>query len=495
MNRSYPLNFNRTSQNRKIMKKICTANTNISEKACRKNFILPFLIVLILNISGGSAGNTVQIWSSLPDMKALLIQKEQTMASVVGDVTGEIKIFADQSCQTVEGVGAALTHSSAYVFHHNLNPDQRDSLFRLLFTPEGIGINYTRLCIGSSDFSSSLFSYSETEDFSLSNFSIRQDYDDVIPMLNEILAINPHLQIMATPWSPPGWMKTSGSMVGGRLRTDCYDVYADYLIKFIEAYQKEGITIHTLSVQNEPEYGTANYPCMDMSAEEQKIFIRDHLGPKMRTANIATKIILFDHNCDSPNYPISIMNDPEAKKFVDGSGFHLYKGEISALCAVHEAHPDKNLYFTEQSGGGWAPDFDQNIRWYVGHLFSGAMNCWSKNVLLWNLALDENDGPKNFGCQDCWGVVRVKTDGQIEQNAEYYAIGHYGKVVQQGAKRLVSIADDINGVAFHNPDDSYAYLGVYDGKDQKVVRITCGNTAFNYRLSPGEVFSFKWNSK
>lgn len=460
----------------------------------KRNFSLLFLISL-LSTSCGMSKNLVQVWSSKPETKELLVEKEQYLATAKEKAADVISVFPDQSCQTVEGVGAALTHSSAYVFHHNLDPDKRDSLFRVLFTPEGIGINYTRLCIGSSDFSSNLFSYSESEDFSLRNFSIKWDYEDVIPMLKEILAINPNLQIMATPWSPPGWMKTNGSMVGGKLRTDCYGVYADYLIKYIQAYQKEGITINTLSVQNEPEFGTANYPCMDMKAEEQKVFIRDYLGPKMKASGIKTKIILFDHNCDSPNYPISIMDDSKAKLFVDGSGFHLYKGDISALCTVHNAHPDKNIYFTEQSGGGWAPDFDENVRWYVGHLFSGAMNCWSKNVLLWNLALDENDGPKNFGCQNCWGVVRVKSNSEIEQNAEYYAIGHYGKVVQQGAKRLVSDSRDVRGVAFRNPDGSFAYIGVYDGKSPKMIRIVCGEKDFIYNFSPGEVISFKWNFK
>ena len=311
-------------------------------------------------------------------------------------------------------------------------------------------------------------------------------------MLKEIIAINPGIQIMASPWSPPAWMKTNGSMVGGKLRTDCYDVYADYLIKYIKAYQEEGITIHTMTVQNEPEFGTAAYPCMDMTAEEQKVFIRDHFGPKLSASGLKTKIVLFDHNCDNPDYPISIMNDSVAKSYVDGSGFHLYKGEISALCKVNEAHPDKNIYFTEQSGGGWAPDFDQNVRWYVGELFAGAMNCRSKNALLWNLALDENDGPKNFGCQNCWGVVQVSSAGKVKNNAEYYAIGHYGKVVQPNATRLESSGDALKGVAFRNPDGSIVYLGVYYGKEAKLVRLKCGETIFDYTFQPGEVVSFKW---
>lgn len=444
-------------------------------------------------LSACSSLDKIQVISSLPESGKLFVKKEVRFSSKPDSSMPVQTIFTDQACQTVEGVGAALTHSSAFVFNHNLTAQQRDSLFRILFTPQGIGLNYTRLCIGASDFAYKLFSYSETEDFSLKNFNMAEDYKDVIPMLKEILKINPNLQVMATPWSPPGWMKTSGSMVGGKLRPECYDVYADYLIRYLQAYDNEGIRIHTLSVQNEPEYGTAAYSCMDMTAQEQNIFIRDHFGPKLKASGLLTKIILFDHNCDNPGYPISILNDSVTKQYVDGSGFHLYKGEISALCEVHEAHPDKNLYFTEQSGGGWAPDFDQNVRWYAGDLIAGAMNCWSKNVLVWNLALDENFGPKNTGCQDCYGLVEVSSKGQVKNNAEFYALGHYGKAVQFGATRLVSGGESLKGVAFRNPDGTLVYLCVYDGKEPKAIVVSTGKRFFSYDFQPGEVVTFKWS--
>lgn len=453
----------------------------------KKTFLYAFLVGALAACQPPAA--EVTVWSSLPDTDQLLIEgkagfvKESALKEIA-------TIFPDQERQVMDGVGAALTHASAYVFHNNLSDERRDSLFRVLFTPEGIGINYTRLCVGASDFSYDLFSYSETEDFTLANFSIAKDYEDVIPMLKEIIAINPGIRIMASPWSPPAWMKTNGSMIGGKLRPDCYDVYADYLIKYIQAYAAEGITIHSMTVQNEPEYSTAAYPCMDMTAEEQKVFIRDHLGPKMATAGVTTKIVLFDHNCDNPDYPIHILNDSIARQYAAGSGFHLYKGEINALCKVKEAHPDKDLYFTEQSGGGWAPDFDQNVRWYAGHLFAGAMNCWSRNVLLWNLALDEDHGPKNFGCQDCYGVVTVRSDGTIGHNGEYYAIGHYGKAVQPGAIRLESKADGLSAVAFKNPDGTIVYLAVYYGTSDRPMKITDGERSFEYTFRPGEVATF-----
>lgn len=454
------------------------------------NFLL-LLGIALLFAACAEKKPSVQIWSSVPQNNALLVESKINLVTSAESVIADTAfLFPDQLGQIMDGVGAALTHSSAIVFHRNLSAERRDSLFRVMFTPKGIGINYIRLCIGASDFAPDIFSYSEYEDFTLSNFSIDRDREDVLPMLKEILAINPGLQIMASPWSPPAWMKTSGSMIGGQLRRECYSVYADYLIRYIQAYAAEGITIHSLTVQNEPEYYTAAYPCMKMTAEEQKIFIRDYLGPKMREQQINTKIVIFDHNCDNPGYPIYILNDSIARQFIAGSGFHLYRGEISAMCEVKEAHPDKDLYFTEQSGGGWAPDFDQNLRWYTGVLFAGAMNCWSRNVLLWNLALDENDGPKNFGCQNCWGVVRITSEGVITHNAEYYAIGHYGKAVQPGAHRIVSKADGLTGVAFRNPDNTLVYLAVHYGSEARTFVITDGTRTFNYTFQPGEVTTF-----
>ncbi len=455
-------------------------------------FLNVFLGIVVF-FTACSPKENIKVLSSLPDTDSLLVVKHLSFNDKSNaDNADLIQISTADSCQTVLGVGAALTHASAWVFQNNLNPQQRDSLFHDLFSPNGVGINYTRLCVGASDFSFNFFSYCDVEDMTLSKFSIAEDHKAVIPMLREILKINPDLQIMATPWSPPAWMKTNGSMVGGKLRPDRYEVYADYLIKYIEAYKKEGITIHTMTVQNEPEFGTAAYPCMDMTAEEQLIFIRDYFGPKLKASGLQTKIVLFDHNCDNPDYPITVLNDSKAKEYADGSGFHLYKGNISALCKVREAHPDRNIYFTEQSGGGWAPDFDQNVRWYVGELIVGAMNCWSKNVLLWNLALDENNGPKNTGCQDCYGVVEINNSGNIKKHGEYYALAHFGRFVQPNAKRLVVKGEAVKGTAFRNPDGTLVYLGVYYGQTEKEVRFQAGQKSFSYRLRPGEVVSFLW---
>jgi glucosylceramidase len=455
------------------------------------------LAIVLLSVGVGAAAQNkgeVRILSSYPTSSKMFVERKaqlQKIGKASGD-SGSIAISFNQKNQLMDGVGAALTGSSAIVFKHNLKADKRRLLFEELFTPKGIGMEYVRLTIGASDFSRRSFSYCDEVDSTLAKFSLAEDELEVIPIMKEILAVNPKVKIMASPWSPPGWMKTSNSMVGGSLKRDCYDVYARYLIKYVVEMRKRGISIDAITVQNEPEYGTAKYPCMLMSAEEQKVFVRDYLGPKLKAQKEKLKIILFDHNCDNPSYPISILNDKQARQYIAGSGFHHYAGNVDALCTVHNAHPDKDLYFTEQSGGGWAPNFSDNVQWYTGHLMVGAMRCWSKNLLLWNLALDENDGPKNNGCPNCWGIVRVKTDGTVERNAEYYSLGHYGRFVRQGAARVTSDAGRVDNVAFVNPNGEKVVIAANRSDKPQQVTFTFGGKMVRHTFEPHEVSTFVW---
>jgi len=456
--------------------------------------ILFALIVLTASIcisSNLSAQKSASIWITNADSTKRL-SGQAPLKSVTGQAGELILIDSAKTFQEMDGVGAALTWSSAFVLKNHLTPERRYELLQELFTKTGIGINYLRLTIGSSDFSRGNHSYSEYPDSSLANFTLEMDKDEVIPILKEIIAINPCIKIMASPWSPPAWMKTSESMVGGSLKADCYRVYAEYLIKYVQSMGELGIKIDAITIQNEPEYGTAAYPCMLMSAEEQKTFVKKYLGPAMKKSGEKFKIILFDHNCDSPQYPISIMDDPEARQYVDGAGFHLYKGEVGTLCSVHAAHPDKNIYFTEQSGGGWAPGFSGNIDWFTGTLIIGATRCWSKNVLLWNLALDEKDGPTNNGCLNCWGVVQVSSSGTIKRNPEYYALGHFGKFVQPGARRVWSTSGVVANSVFKNPDGNMVFIANNSSDTGQVFTIVCGNDNFTYNIAPHEVATIVW---
>jgi len=444
-----------------------------------------------------------QVWLTKGD-KSKLFNKE-------GDLTIKKKASANwpiieidtaARLQEIEGFGAALTGSSAYLINRKLDDAQRSAILQDLFDPvNGIGISYLRLTMGASDFSLSDFSYDDLiaggTDFNLDQFSLSQDLDDVVPVLQAIIQVSPDIKLMGSPWSPPAWMKTSGTMKGGKLKEECYDVYAYYFVKYIQAMQNQGIIIDAITPQNEPLYFTAGYPCMEMQPEEQKNFIKDHLGPKFASAGIDTKIIIYDHNWDRPDYGISILNDPVARSFIAGTAFHAYGGDVSAMSTVHNAHPDKDLYFTEISGGGWATDFSSNLMWFIENIFIGTTRNWSKVALLWNLALDLNSGPQNHGCGDCRGVITITPyNGWITKNEEYYSIAHFSKFVRPGAVRIsMTIPQsltNLGAVAFLNPDGSKSLVVCNYDTDVKIFNVKQGEKNFIYSVPPKSVASIVW---
>lgn len=379
---------------------------------------------------------------------------------------------------------------------------QRDALLRDLFDPEaGIGITYLRMTIGASDFSLADYTYDDMPagetDYDLAHFSIDKDKEDVVPVLKKIVSIAPSIKIMGSPWSPPAWMKTNGSLKGGKLKPEAYDVYARYFVNYINTYKAEGIVIDAITPQNEPLYFTANYPCMEMTSAEQLTFIKNNLGPAFLSENISTKIILYDHNWDNTNYSISILNDAAAKSFVAGSAFHAYAGNVSSMSTVHAVHPDKGLYFTEISGGRWATDFNGNLQWNMSAIFMGTTKNWSKNVLLWNLALDQNDGPKNNGCQDCRGVVTIHSNtGAVTKNVEYFSIGHFSKFIRPGAFRISSTSFEsstkLDHVAFINSDKSRVLVVTNADSTPKTFLVKDGERQISYQISASSVATIVW---
>lgn len=446
-----------------------------------------------------------RVWLTRGDqLKLLSREMDASIYNTSPDTWPLINIDTTIQFQQIDGYGAALTGSSAYLINRVLNNSQRDQLLKKLFHPdEGIGISFVRLTMGASDFSLSDFTYNDRPtgqtDFALQHFSLAQDTLDVIPVMQQIVSIAPNLFIMGSPWSAPAWMKTNNSLKGGKLKQDSYSVYADYFVKYIQAMRNKGITITHLTPQNEPLYFTANYPCMEMQWPEQSLFIKNHLGPKITAAGIIPpKIINYDHNWDNTQYSISILNDPETRQFTAGSAFHAYGGSVSAMSQVHQAHPDKELHFTEISGGAWAVNFSDNLMWYMRNIFIGTAKNWSRSALMWNLALDEFYGPRNNGCPNCRGVVTIKqTGGQISYNEEFYAIGHFSKFVRPGAVRVsllhAQALTNIEAVAFVNPDKSKVLvLSNYD-TEFKTFTVKQGNKYFSYSVPGKAVVSIQWD--
>ncbi len=397
--------------------------------------------------------NDVEMWLTKPDQSALL-QKQSSILSFANTTNSFPVIDVDSavSFQTIDGFGYTLTGGSAYLINH-MDATSRSALLNELFgsAANSIGISYLRISIGASDLNSSVFSYDDMPagqtDVSLTNFSLSQDTIDLVPVLKQVLAINPNIKILGSPWSAPVWMKDNGSSIGGSLQPQYYNVYANYFVRFIQQMQAKGITINAITVQNEPG-NPGNNPSMVMSAIQEGNFIKNNLGPAFQAAGINTKIIIWDHNCDNPNYPISILNDAAAKTFIDGSAFHLYGGDISALSTVHNAHPDKNLYFTEQWTGS-NESFNDNLKWHIKNVIIGSMNNWSKVALEWNLANDPLYGPHTpGGCTECKGAVTI-SGSTVNRNVGYYIVAHAAKFIPAGSVRIASSSvSSLPNVAF-----------------------------------------------
>jgi len=328
-------------------------------------------------------------------------------------------------------------------------------------------------------------------DTGLVHFDLGPDKLDVIPVLKQILAIDPHMRILGSPWSAPVWMKTNGSTIGGSLRPEYYSVYARYLVRYIQEMKKHGIPITAITVQNEPLFG-GNNPSMVIPAEEEGKFIGSALGPAFRRAKITTKIIIYDHNCDRPDYPMTILRDPAAAQYVDGSAFHLYGGTIDAMSKVHDAFPGKNLYFTEQWVG--APgDFAKDIPEHIQKLIIGASRNWSRTVIEWNLASDPNWKPHtDGGCDKCLGAVTIEGD-KVTRNPAYYIIAHAAKFVRPGSVRIASdMGDSFASVAFRTPQGKIVLVVLSVSGDIEF-RIRYKGSNVTERLPAGAVGTFVWD--
>jgi glucosylceramidase len=311
-----------------------------------------------------------------------------------------------------------------------------------------------------------------------------------VPILKKIIAINPDIKIMGSPWTAPAWMKTNNSLAGGSLKPEYYQVYANYLVKFIKRMKQEGIVIDAITPQNEP-LNANNNPSMVMQAVEQASFIKNALGPTFKREGIKTKIILWDHNADTPEYPIAILNDPDARQYVDGSAFHLYGGSISQLSQVRDAYPDKGIYFTEQWIGG-PGYFAGDLSWHIENLIIGATRNWSKIVLEWNLAADQNYQPHTpGGCSSCLGALTVNTS--VKKNPAYYIIAHASKFVRPGSVRIASNQiSDLPNVAFKTPNGKKVLIVLNKAGFTQSFNIQFKNKIVSTSLKSGSVATYVW---
>lgn len=407
----------------------------------------------------------------------------------------DISVDTTQVFQTVDGFGFTLTDGSALLID-GLPEQLQTELLQDLFGREngGIGISYLRVSIGASDLSDTVYTYNDLPpgetDMDLDQFSLRKDRSKVIPVLKKILAINPDLQIMGSPWTAPIWMKDNENWVGGSLLPEYYEVYASYFVKYIEAMAAEGIRVNAITPQNEPLHG-GNNPSMVMTATEQANFIKNHLGPAFQAHNIDTRIVIYDHNADRVDYPLTVLGDPEARQYIDGSAFHLYGGDIGALSRVREAFPEKNLYFTEQyvsSEGSFAGD----LRWHMKNVIIGSMRNWCRVALEWNLASDPDHSIHTpGGCTVCKGGVTIISG--YTKNVGYYIVAHASGFVLPGSVRVASnISGSLHNVAFVRPDGKKVLIVLNDDDRQQSFNIRYQGLRALVTMNGGSVGTFVW---
>tara|TARA_B100000809_G_scaffold266516_1_gene329614 strand:- start:2698 stop:4158 length:1461 start_codon:yes stop_codon:yes gene_type:complete len=430
------------------------------------------------------------------DQSVLFTKQTDGISAYYDNNYSTINVDSNTEYQEMDGFGYSLTGGSA--LHLNkMSSAARSGLLNELFGQgeNGIGVSYLRISIGASDLDVAPFSYNDLEqgetDVDMQQFSISEDKKNLIPVLNEILKINPTIKILGSPWSPPTWMKTNQNTKGGSLKSEYYEAYAKYFVKYVQEMAKEGVTIDAITVQNEPLH-TGNNPSLLMEASDQANFIKNHLGPAFESNSIATKIIIYDHNADRTDYPISILNDADAHKYVDGSAFHLYAGNIADLTKVHNAHPDKNVYFTEQWVGA-NENFEDNLKWHVRELIIGASRNWCKTVLEWNLAADSDLGPyTDGGCTECLGALTI--DGNtVSKNVAYYIIAHASKFIRPGSKRISSnYLSEFPNVAFKTPIGKIVVIVLNNTGVDKTFNINAKTEPVTTSLSAGAVGTYVW---
>ena len=438
----------------------------------------------------------VQVWITSGDGAHLLEPSAIDFVESQDDRLPVIRIDTRQRFQTIAGFGYTLTGGSAALLHQ-MGAGERAALLQEFFgkNANSIGVSYLRLSIGASDLDAAVFSYDDLPagqtDPELRHFNLSKDTLHLLPVLQEILAINPGIKIMGSPWSAPVWMKTNGSSMGGSLKPEFYAAYARYFVKYIQAMQALGISIDAITPQNEPQHD-GNNPSLVMSSLQQADFIKNHLGPAFRAANIATKIVIWDHNCDHPEYPLAILADPAARPFVAGSAFHLYGGDVSALTQVHDAYPDKALYFTEQWTGSTS-QFDGDLNWHMKHVIIGTMRNWSRTALEWNLANDPDFGPHTpGGCSQCRGAVTI--DGsKATKNVSFYIIAQASKFIPPGSVRVGSnVAAQLPNVAFRTPAGKTVLIALNESAQNAFFQVHAGKKWIRASLPAGTVGTFVW---
>ena len=491
----------------------------------------------------------IHVWLSTADGRLLLARQPDVISGDDDAPSAEVVIDLGHTYQTMVGFGAALTDSSAWLIQNELSGSRRAALLRNLFgPPPGLNFSLVRLTIGASDFSLQHYTLDDLPagqvDPQLQHFNMTVDQRNVIPLMREVLAVNPQLRVIASPWSAPAWMKTSANLIDGSLLEEYEPTYAAYLLRYVDTMRSYGIPIFALTLQNEPAFEPLTYPGMLLSTAARARIIGQYLGPMLASEKPRPVILGWDHNWDEPDQPLTLLADPDVARYMAGIAWHCYRGSPSAQTQVHRAFPDKDVYLTECSSGDWASIRKDRLLWYSRDVLMAALKNWARGVVYWNLALDQHHGPHAGGCEACTGIVTIDTptsdvasaigsaakrlddvlasgahgeavnaavdvaddllhqaiglaspSGVVRRSLEYYAFAHFSRFILPGAKRVDSTAagKDVDNVAFRNAADGSVVLVVVNSNAREHrLSVRQGATTFQYSLPASSMATFVW---
>lgn len=465
------------------------------------------LCLMLLGWMGMAAcGEGVRVWITTEDLSRVWDLKTDLEVGPPNSKMGAVRIDPDRRFQTMLGMGGSLEHTTCY--NLSILPDaERERVIESLVDPAtGAGMNVMRLCIGTPDFTREpWYTYNDLPegetDPNLEKFSIEKDRAYILPILKLALEKNPDLLFYASPWSPPGWMTSTGDMIGGHLLPEHREAYANYFVKFVQAYEAEGIPIHAVTIQNEPgvdrsleEDPAWHYPSCRYTPEQERDFIRDHLGPAFERHGIKSEIWCYDHNFnteatedgDDPgiDHPTTILSDPEAAKHVDGVAFHGYAGTPEGMTIFHQRFPKVPIYFTEGS------------TFEVGGAVEtiGFLRNWASSYNAWVLFLDEEGKPNNGPFEASRTCITLNADRKsATKHFDYYMYGHFMKFIQRGAVRIGSEGGaGLAHVAFANPDGTTAAVVANPQPTARRVRIETREGALEVEAPGRSVLTAIW---
>jgi glucosylceramidase len=472
--------------------------------------------------AAAASAQSVAVYQTTPDLIEALSPRQTLHLSAKPSLAPSsplITVDDGQRFQEMDGFGASLTDAAAWLFAKKLTPAQTNAAFNTLFSrKDGIALGFLRQPIGSSDLAVTFYSYDDlceqtakacatpagTADAKLEHYSLKHDEEYILPLLKKALAVNPAIHVMLTPWSPPGWMKSSGTMLGSNaetkqpssLRPEFYPAFASYLVKTVEGYQAAGVPVYALSVENEPLYAPPTYSGMQMLATEQANFFGNDLGPALAAAHLSPKVMAYDHNWDRPDYPETLLKDPKAAAVAAGTAWHHYAGDPAVMTKNHEEFPNKDQWVTESSGGSWQKG---NIFAEEAAELIAVTRNWAKSYVLWALATDQNHGPIVGGCATCRGLVTIDTSdpakATVKPELDYYVLGQASKFVLPGAVRIASdepAGTPLKDVAFRNPNGTVVLYTLNAGTASQELRIGFHGKTATTTLPAGAVATFVW---